>query len=137
PYDVYETGRGGQVVLTVNVPSELGHPLPTHTREVLDSHLNPISGSGVIDIIGSGLLTGGAVADDITGSDGADTLIGGGGYDALYGRQGHDRFVFGLDGSVDRAADFSAADDTLSIVDGSGASLVSSTGILTFYRATG
>jgi Ca2+-binding RTX toxin-like protein len=139
PSSVYDAGFTNQMVVT-GPRTQLGNPSPTQVREVLDSHFNLITSSGVTETTGTAgndTLAGGPLADDLSGGAGDDVLRGGDGFDVLTGGAGHDRFLFGLDGSVDLAADFDATQYTLALVDGSGAPLHSATGIVTFWRATG
>jgi hypothetical protein len=139
PSGLYDTGPAGNIVVTV-ARTQLGNPLPALTREVLDSHFNLIGSSGVIETLGdagANTISGGAGADNISGGAGDDVLKGGDGYDILTGGSGADRFLFTLDGSTDQVTDFDRTVDKLALVDDSGAPIASSTGVLTFYRATG
>jgi len=139
PNSVYDAGDTGQVVVTLTTDRG-GQPLPNPIREVLTHSLAPVSSETLANVRGTDAadaLTGGAGAEILAGQDGADTLWGGGGFDSLTGGPGRDKFMFSVDGSVDRVTDFDASQDTLALVDASGAPINSASGILTFWRASG
>ncbi|PIB93778.1 calcium-binding protein [Caulobacter sp. FWC2] len=82
---------------------------------------------------GDDKLVGSTGPDRVSAGAGNDTLTGGFGFDVLTGGAGADRFVFGLDGSIDWVADFDPTQDTLQITDLQGGALPAvSAGLLTF-----
>ncbi len=139
PAAVYDAGLTGQVVVTLT-QGRFGEPLANPVQEVLTHSMTLVSSTPLVDTRGTDageVLTGGANADRLFGLAGDDTLQGGASFDTLTGGAGRDKFVFKVDGSVDQAADFDAAQDSLALVDASGAPLNSATGVLTFWRGSG
>lgn len=136
---VYDAGLTGQIVVTL-AQGRFGEPIANPVQEVLTHSMTLVSSTPLVDTRGTDageVLTGGANADRLFGLGGDDTLQGGASFDTLTGGAGRDKFVFKVDGSVDKAADFDAAQDTLALVDASGAPLNSATGVLTFWRGSG
>jgi hypothetical protein len=96
--------------------------------------LSDITGPGTA---GADTLTGSSAADNLIGGPGDDVLAGHGGADLLTGGAGADAFVLSVGGGVATITDFTPGEgDSLRLVDGAGATVDGSHGLLIYNAAT-